>query len=463
MLRALAVVFAALLTIGPARADVIVLQDGTRLEGTIVSLGEELIDIEVRLGANPARVTVARGDVRELHLTGTPTPAPVPAAPAPAPAPPAPTPTSTREHGPPPGATADAPTAPATTDLKAEAKVLFLVDVSGSMAIGERWRQARAEVSARAKALRPDARLTLLFFHEAVKPAWTGWVRRSDSLVRRVDEHLGRFRPDLRAGTNLALAVREALARQPDLIVLVTDGVVTVEGERLPELERAVEESAARGVRLETVAVQDGEYAPADAEDLPAARARLERLAAAGGGSAAVLERSGSRPPAPPAPSPATIELFNVDTGNLIVPKMLRPFPRFRVRVVDPARARLLNVAEYGGIGWYEVVSYRAGQELARTGRCQLVQQGELFVGELVVQVVGPEDHRYRTDDDRWRAEGKTARSGGPNANLGDRRAGVILQAVLGGTLEIVYHHPDGRTTVERRGLNDGGVAPPGG
>jgi Mg-chelatase subunit ChlD len=424
-----------------ARADTIVLADGTRLDGAIVSMDDAFITIDVAVGGTKGRMTIARSDLRELKL-GEDAPAPVPA-PAPAPA------GETAERAAPEGD----PTR--TGDGEGEGpRVLFLLDASGSMAIGRRWTQATTEVMNRALALPPGARICLVAFHGVVAKAWNGFLRRTDALMRRFDTHLARFAPDLRASTDLVEALDEALELKPDRIVIVSDGISTENHERFLEAYRAVEVAGAHGLVIDTVAVQDGAYTPPDVEDLDAGRALLERLSTSTHGTFTALPRtedeapppSGFRPPEdgsmPPA---ATVQIVGVESNNVIVPRLLHTHPKFRVRIRDPFVANMLHVSEYRGISWFEVLCKVGDDVFARSGRLELVPENDperLFLSApLYIQCVGPEDHRYRTTSNEWRGnEGRTLGTLGPHTRTARTRDYVTLQTHPGATMHIVYH-----------------------
>lgn len=437
-------VLLALVSLRDARADVVVLGDGTRLDGKVVAMDDLTIVLEVPLGATTARMTIARDDLRSLQF-GDAAPA---AAPAPAPAPvPAP-------------ATAERP-APRDPTAAREGgeRVLFAVDASGSMAIGRRWAQACREVLTRARALPEDARFGVLFFHEVVDQPWTGFIRRNDSSLNRLEHALERKRPDLRAGTDLTHALSEALQREPTRVVLLTDGVPTRNQEHLLATFQGIARAAKdeRAVIVDTIAVQDGSYVPAGVENFVAATGVLQRLSAEGKGAFAALERA-EEAPAPvflptdgALPPPARVQIAGVESNNVIVPRVLRPYPKFRVRAWDPTMARSLHVSEYAGVSWYEVVTKRGDHVIERTGRRELVPEGdgEHLRGELYVQVVGSEDARHRTTSNAWRGgEGRSLGTLGPNAKTARRRDYVTVQAIPGGTIEVHYHRA-GETFVE--------------
>lgn len=448
---ALVVVFA-LMSARAARADVLVLGDGTRLEGKVVAMDDLTVVIEVALGTTTARMTVARDDLRSLQFGDAPV-APAagdvqPAAP-PAP-PPAPPPAAPPAVG--AAATAVRPDARGPTAARPGGeRVLFALDMSGSMAIGRRWVQACAEVQERARALAPEVRFGLLFFHEVVEQPWTGFIRRNDSSLSRLAHALERQRPDLRAGTDLAHALSEAVERGPTRIVLLTDGVVTRNHEHLLATFHGIAAAAAdeRAVILDAVAVQDGRYVPTNVEDFSAANGVLQRLSTDGKGAFAALARAEEAParafvPTEGAlPPPARVQIAGVESNNVIVARVLRPYPKFRVRVHDPLVARSLLVTEYAGISWYEVITRRGEHVLERTGRREFVPEGdgEHLSGELYVQVVGSEDARYRTTGNEWRGgEGRTLGTLGPNSKTARKRDYVTVQAVPGGTIEVHYH-----------------------
>lgn len=428
-----------------ARGDVLELKDGTRLEGQVVGMDATSVTIEVPLGQTTGKVVVARADLARVGLGEA-----APVASGAAAAVESRAPVALVSTAPAPAPSVARPVAPDPTALRQGEKVVFLLDCSGSMAIGKRWAQAKEELLRRARALPADGRFCLVAFHEAADVQFGDFVRRNDGTLKRLEGALDRLRPDLRAGTNLAAAVAVALRREPTRVVLLTDGVATRGHEQLVAAFQAVSAAAAKGLVLDAVAVQDGRWRQAEVEDFAAAGAVLARLARDGKGAAAALARTEEAPAAGYRPTDAPsarvdVQLAGVESNNMIVARVLRPFPKVRVRISDPEVARAVSVAEYGGFAWVEVVSKLGDDVLDRTGRLELAPENDPerrhLRAPLYVQVVGSEDARYRTTGDAWRGnEGRTAGTLAPNAKTARVRDYVTLQAVPGGTLEVIYH-----------------------
>lgn len=466
-LRALVVLVGLLASV--ASADEVVLVDGTRLEGEVVSMDARRVVLALPLGAGKGELSLERAQVASVSFADASTGAPpdAPAADPSAPATPGidgdPLPATMAPDAPKP-----APRAPGSRDRPRPGtkgtRTLFLLDRSGSMAIGERWKKATTWLCDRVGTLEAGSEIDVALFDERFEAVWGSWHDVTPHLVRRMPDVLEPFAPALRFGTNIDRALRGALERDCDRIILITDGVVTRGGAdgAAKALERALEAARARDIRLDVVAVQDGAF-HAPVEDLAAARALLERLSRCGRGVFLPLPAEEGAPPpayhplegAGPAHEPRVeVDLTDVESRNTIVPKVLRMYPRFRVCIRDEVMLRgdALDVWEYGGACWLELRTLDAttGLPFDRLERIELVRDGERLWSELPFQVVGTEDHSYRSNTDT-RREGKVIGNLGPPQTQVDDRY-LKLQAREGAVIEVVYHR-GAETFTERRFL----------
>lgn len=418
-----------------AWADTLTLKDGTTVTGEVVSMDRAQVVIKVKLGSGQATLTIARKDVASFALGDAPPPAPKKGKKTPR--------TRVRPKAQPRSKTGKPTQIPRSS--KRGERVLFLVDHSGSMAIGKRWDQAVQQTVRMVKRLRKTALFDVVLFHDGATSLFSKntWMKRNQVIPKRTGERLRKRPPNLRAGTNLTRAVRLALARNPDRLVVLTDGIVTRGG---PDTaERAMEhlaKAASQGVRVSFIACQDGRFHAAKVEDLPAARKALETFARVGKGvflPLPDLTRTTKLPSTfrPLAGSPAAlpkleIELLQADSKKRIVAKELRPYPTFRVRVLDPEflRGKPLDVWEYGGSVWFEVIVREQGLILSRARALRLHRDGKHLVSDLIVRLVGGLD----------------------KSSPADRRAKryKLVQAVPGATVDIVYHRGS-KKFVDRR------------
>lgn len=310
-------------------------------------------------------------------------------------------------------------------------RTLFMLDVSGSMAIGERWSHACAAITELAEQLGPKARFDVMLFGSQVRSLHLrSWKRPDAGKLRMLANRLDAAHPELEHGTSLWRAVGRALARRPQRIVLLTDGVDTTSAagvslEVLDDLRRVQD----RGLRLDVIAVQDGVY-PAEGDGrLENGRLALQTLATAGGGLLVALEaepRDASSQDGTVGHqiAPPSIELIDARTGQLVPPEMLTAFPQLFVRVLDPIAnaGGFADIAEYGGAARLDIVVYCPDSDeiVAQALSLPLRRHGRWLVTAQVIEFAGPQDSRH----------------GRASANLRRR----LIEAHFGSRVEIIYH-----------------------
>lgn len=349
--------------LGVASADTVELKDGSTIQGEIVSTekGQVRVRIVLKSGAS-ATLTIAKKDVVAVRFDET-------------------EPQPDLDDDPLSGigktrarkTKGQATKEPALSEEKKEGKrTIYLLDHSGSMAIGKRWEQAVLQTERLVRRLKPGAPFDVMLFSAHVRSLFTkdNTSFRSKTSAERVAAALRADPPELRAGTHFVRALRRAVARHPKKIVLITDGVGTLGGPFAGEdAFRVVSQARAQGIPVDVLAAQDGTFVLAPTvEDLAASRLFLQRLARAGGGVFLPLQAI-STPTGAPLP-----EAFHPTTGTpdgtqsevrfqvvgVLEKKVIstgRLPTRFRIRVSDPLLARLKtpDVWEYGGAAVVEL------------------------------------------------------------------------------------------------------------
>ena len=194
-----------------AWADTLLLKNGQRLEGRLVSMDRRLVKILVRVKGVEATMTLKREDVASFkHDDGGGEKAPLRQE-------------KTRQRGKP------AQERQGTVSRLKGERVIFLVDHSGSMRIGERWERASEQVEGLVGRLDRDATFNVILFHEQTRflfgsDAWMrSHIKSAGTIALRTAQRLREAPPELRAGTNLFRGLRDALQRRPTRIAVISD------------------------------------------------------------------------------------------------------------------------------------------------------------------------------------------------------------------------------------------------
>lgn len=426
MRRALMLCALAALVFGAPRAtlaDIILVKDGTYLDGKVIAEDDRELTIEVTKKGVTRKVILAKADiVKRIPSKGAPA---------------APRPGSSDRGGnnDPSAATPGQGNPSASRDPQLGKKVMFLVDASGSMSLGGRFAAAKAKVVDMVQAMDDDAELDLIFFHSKAESFFgKSYLRASDRVKKRLPKLIKKASVKLYGGTNLELGLYKAVQRRPDTIVLISDGIVT-EGQREPRKILEALDAILRKERLKTaptlisIAVQNGEFPPnPKVERKAAARAFLDALSRERGGRFEALRAGGladDRVFAPLSGSgpPPKIEARYYKSRKPLTSIVLGPrnfFPSFHLRIVDRALLRgPLAISEYPAGLALKVFSYdRFGNLLGSTPVPFGRKDGVLF-STRYLKVVGPVDNQEQ------------------HGSHLDKR--VYLKALPGGYLKVVY------------------------
>jgi Mg-chelatase subunit ChlD len=385
---------------GLAAADTVELKDGSTLRGEIISTegGQVRVRIVLKSGAYGS-LTISKKDVKAVRFDES---------------------QEDDAEGPAGGADDDplsggglgstqtrprAKAAGGSTEKlspenQAGKRTIYVLDHSGSMAIGQRWEQAVRQTERLVRRLEPGAPFDVMLFSAHIRSLFTkdNTSFRSKTSPERVAAALRADPPELRAGTHFVRALRRAVSRRPKKVVLITDGVGTLGGPFATEdAMRVVTQARAQGVPVDVLAAHDGTFAlNPKVEDLGAAKSFLQRLARAGGGVFLPLRNLSpeSLPVARKAFRPTSgvpdgtqarlrFEVLSVLERKVASEGMLPA--RFRVRVFDPVLARLKtpDVWEYGGAALVEIHG-PGGVKLLR-----LEREGEWLQTQQEVMVSG--------------------------------------------------------------------------
>lgn len=402
-----------------AAADVLLLKDGTYLEGSVVK--ETKTEVTVRTGGAVKRtVTVQKADIKR-RVGGGATAAP-------------------KAHG---NTTARKEAPGSFNPRKVEGKILFLLDVSGSMAIGERYPLAERELRRMVKDLPENVKFNVALFHSKSALLFgKEYLPASERVKKRLAKYLkNRMRKGIPRDryTDLHQVLKLALAGHiaTKTIVLFTDGIATT-GLRSPEAVLAsVKQMRGRiqdkkiKPRLFVRGVMVGAMNRKSAEDKRAARTFLSLLATQnGGGFAEVTGRIKLKAPLLKHVKKRSPEIIVQMYKSRSKIKSIRLaakgfYPAFHLKVVDPMLAHGdFQIREYPAQLKVWVESWDRGGELQvdspteipirRTGR-----QGTILLSTKYLRVTGPVDNQE------------------DHGSHVDKR--VYLKAFTGGYLKIKY------------------------
>lgn len=403
-----------------ALADVLLLADGSYVEGKVLS--ESVTEITIETSGKVARkVTIKKSDIkRRVPDSGT----------------------TVRPTTPGPGSTID-PT-------KLSGQVLFLLDISGSMAIGERYPLAERWLKELVQKLAPDVRFNVLLFSDKTSllfgreylPASARVKKRlATYLKRRMKKGIDRTR-----FTDLHQAMKLALDHVgTKTVIVLSDGVPTAGKIKNPEtllswIEGYRTRADAVGKaktppRIHVRSLLGGHAKRSQAgEDKEAARTFLRLLAQKSGGSYGEvtgklkLDSPFKRPGKPRGPE---IQVQYYKSRQVIHSIRLAAkgfYPAFHLRVIDPALAHGdYRIREYPLDLKLVVESWDRGGEIEVDSptAIPLARNGTSVWSTKYLRVTGPIDNQE--------AHGSHL----------DKR--VYLKAFTGGYLKIKYTR-EGRT-----------------
>ena len=112
------------------------------------------------------------------------------------------------------------------TKQREHGRVLFLIDATSSMRLGERWAEARALVEELQGQLEPADSFDLVLFHTTNDALYGASKRATPDRLERSRAWLEKAQPQATSASPIGHALKAALARKPDRIVLISDGVV---------------------------------------------------------------------------------------------------------------------------------------------------------------------------------------------------------------------------------------------
>lgn len=441
-----------------AFADTVVLKNGTTLNGEVLSVNKVTgkVVMRVKVGSAQAEMTLDMKDVKTLELAKS-DPAPQDEESdlpfqdkkkkkaAPAPVRPRTQVRKKRTIGP--------TRAKPGKQTYVGKRYLYLIDCSGSMAIGQRWKQATDQLERMIGRLKPGTPYDVMLFHDAVRSLFTSnnTLYKNKLSGRRAAKRMALEKPELRGGTNLYHAMIKALHRNPTRIVVISDGVLTRGGPYgADHALRKVREARAKGIAVDFLAAQDGRYQAPQVEDLSAARQLMGRFAREGGGvffSLPNMTKAKAKLPQTFKPLEGTydgtkvpwkIEILKPGLANRKRRVIIGHIPnRFRVRVWDPRvnRGEFLDVWEYGGAVWLDV---HTGVDKVLNLRFHRSADGKYLISDREILIVGQLDARLR--------RGKLA-----------NRKFAVVQGKCGASVRIVYRRGNDKFTARR---TTGGWAP---
>lgn len=398
---------------------IIVLSDGRRLRGSIVSETPTRLVFQPKApGSTPVVL-----DPKDVALR-----VPVQRRPAPAPNPPKPQPPAPKPQAQPPApkpqpqpAAPKPKPAPPRSGPRLTGNIVFLLDISGSMALGERLPLCASKIQALVAELGEDDRIDMLLFDEdAVSHFGKTYLRVRGRVPEKVRGWLGKVKIDMNGRADLVGGVEAALKRRADHIVLFTDGYLNF-GEAGPRsiIQRIAK--AVRGdrkpVKLFVYGVHDGDWVVPGVERRGAARAFLAALGEELDGHEELKARRRLRSPVGEA---VEAEAPTVDLapwkGRGVLSELQIAHGSTRglgIQVGDPALATVpLAVQEYPAPLALEVTTYdRNGARLS-----------------------GPHTLRVgRRDARAWAVDGFTVR----DVNCPTTSSGIPVDG--GGTIELVW------------------------
>ena len=246
----------------PAYADVILLEDGTYIEGTVVAETARELTIETS-GKVSRKITVKKADIKK-HV---------------------------RDNG-----AGDSEVRPGGLDGPGSVtfepslltgRVLFVIDVSGSMRIGKRYELARESLYTIVAELPKKTEFDVHLFSDVpVSLFERDFLRASKRMKKRIKKHMGKRKVKLTKHTDLMAALKGALkTKKVETIVLYTDGIPTAGVldpqailARVRKLRKATKKFNPPALHVR--AVTGDEFRDPKVEDKEAAEEFLRRLAA---------------------------------------------------------------------------------------------------------------------------------------------------------------------------------------
>lgn len=165
-------------------------------------------------------------------------------------------------------------------------KVVFLLDVSGSMALGQRFDKARAALLAQVKTFRPRVRVQFYSFSSQVVALQRDYRNCIEGNIPGFENVFKRLTLDPRSGTDIGRALRDALNTRPDALYLYTDGIQRGRtGQKIADLVKLAARVNSKKIAIHVRLIQDGRLPYLAGEPLDAARQALKQVAEASGGS----------------------------------------------------------------------------------------------------------------------------------------------------------------------------------
>ena len=272
-------------------------------------------------------------------------------------------------------------------------RVLFLIDASSSMKLGDRFAEAQELVIELQAKLHPSSRFDLVLVHTTNQELYEACKTATPKRIERSQEWLQEASPSPTTASPIAEAIKHALRRKPDKIVLISDGVVTpgLRRSELGRLEKLVRKAKSK-THIDCYAVQSGSYAPApEVEDLAAGLTFLQALASWSEGSFAVTSAPSPAPRLPVAKAePPEVKLLQFRDDRVLPPQV--PMGQiFRVRIDDPSLADMgwVEVPEYGSPVSLvvSVVDPASGIEIDRSPVIGLRREGGCLTAARAVEL----------------------------------------------------------------------------
>lgn len=382
------------LAASPASADILVLADGRSVEGKVVKESATELVVEITEQGKTRRETIARAAVVK-HL---------------------------RQGALGQGGALGGAAAPANAGPVLAGKVLFLIDRSGSMAIGRRHAAALTRLRELIEGLGDKDRCLIQLFDEDTARPLIGWTRTDKSGRAKVLAMLAKVTLDPDETTDLAAAVEGAARQRPDRVVLITDGVVTRPGKSpLATVDRIRAALAKAGgkagpVPLHAEAVLDGDWPVTGVEDKTSARALLKQLAGLSKDGSFHEVSAAALPNPPAAPARVARPRARLLRGGVVKEVAAGAGALLRIDVADEALAQgALRNEEYPAPVRITLESFDAGgQAIGKPLTLATRRRGARILGARAVEVVAA----------AGRAKAKGA---------------LVVRAGVGGLIRIVY------------------------